>query len=82
MLATPISGPALTWTPQLVPLLMELPTVFVMPTVSAPRDLQYLRALRVSAVSPEGKREEGERGEERGEGERGRERRGEREHAM
>lgn len=35
VLATPISGPALTWTPQSVSLQMELPTVLVMPTVRA-----------------------------------------------
>ncbi|OWK12542.1 hypothetical protein Celaphus_00002866 [Cervus elaphus hippelaphus] len=34
VLATPISGPALMWTPQSVSREMELPTVLVMPTVS------------------------------------------------
>lgn len=52
VLATPISGPALIWTPQSVSLDIELPTVFVMPTVRARRSLQYLRAISVSAVSP------------------------------
>ena len=50
--ATPISGPALIWTPQDVSLLMELPTVLVTPTQRAPLFLQYLRAINVSAVSP------------------------------
>ena len=53
MEATPISGPAFTCTPQSVSLEIEDPTVFVIPTVSAPRFLQYLRAIRVSAVSPD-----------------------------
>lgn len=52
VLATPISGPALMWTPQSVSREMELPTVLVMPTVSAPRSLQYRSARSVSAVSP------------------------------
>lgn len=52
MLATPISGPALMCTPQSVSLDIELPTVFVMPTVRARRSLQYLKAMSVSAVSP------------------------------
>ena len=54
VLATPISGPALTWTPQLDSREMLEPTTLVMPTMRAPRDLQYLRAMRVSAVSPLG----------------------------
>lgn len=52
VLATPISGPALICTPQSVSLDIELPTVFVMPTVRARRSLQYLKAISVSAVSP------------------------------
>lgn len=40
VLATPISGPALIWTPQSVSLEMELPTVLVTPTVRAPFFLQ------------------------------------------
>lgn len=40
VLATPISGPALMWTPQSVSLEIELPTVLVMPTVRAPLSLQ------------------------------------------
>ena len=52
VLATPISGPALMCTPQWVSLLIELPTVLVIPTARAPLDLQYLRAFKVSAVSP------------------------------
>ena len=40
VLATPISGPALICTPQCVSLLIELPTVLVIPTVRAPLDLQ------------------------------------------
>ena len=85
VLATPISGPALMCTPQYVPRLMELPTVLVIPTTRAPLRLQYCRAFRVSAVSPERERErgregEGEGGRERGrEGGREREREGERE---
>lgn len=55
VLATPISGPALMWTPQSVSREMELPTVLVMPTVRAPRSLQYRSASRLSAVSPEQK---------------------------
>ena len=55
VLATPISGPALTCTPQCVSRLMELPTVLVIPTVSAPLCLQYLKAFSVSAVSPGGR---------------------------
>lgn len=55
VLATPISGPALMWTPQSVSLEIELPTALVMPTVKAPRSLQYLRANRLSAVSPDGR---------------------------
>jgi len=54
VLATPISGPALMWTPQWVSRLMLLPTTLVIPTVSAPLFLQYFRDIRVSAVSPEG----------------------------
>ena len=50
--ATPISGPAFMWIPQLVSLLIELPTVFVTPTHKAPLFLQYLKAFNVSAVSP------------------------------
>lgn len=52
VLATPISGPALICTPQSVSLDIELPTVFVMPTVKARRFLQYRKAINVSAVSP------------------------------
>ena len=51
--ATPISGPALMWTPQWDSRLMVEPTVLVIPTMRAPRCLQYLNALRVSAVSPD-----------------------------
>ena len=40
VLATPISGPALMWTPQSVSWEMELPTVLVTPTVRARRSLQ------------------------------------------
>jgi hypothetical protein len=40
VLATPISGPALMWTPQSVSREMELPTVLVTPTVRARRSLQ------------------------------------------
>lgn len=54
VLATPISGPALICTPQSVSRDMELPTVFVIPTVRAPLSLQYRRAIKVSAVSPTG----------------------------
>ena len=36
VLATPISGPALMWTPQWDSLLMVEPTVLVTPTTSAP----------------------------------------------
>lgn len=54
VLATPISGPALMCTPQSESRLMDDPTVFVMPTIKAPRCLQYRRAFSVSAVSPEG----------------------------
>ena len=53
VLATPISGPALIWTPQCDSRLMVEPTVFVIPITSAPRSLQYLRAASVSAVSPD-----------------------------
>lgn len=51
--ATPISGPALMWTPQWDSRLMVEPTVLVIPTMRAPRCLQYLNALSVSAVSPD-----------------------------
>ena len=48
--------------------------MLVMPTTKAPRDLQYLRAFRVSAVSPvRGSEEEGRVGRSEGEGENGRE---------
>lgn len=53
VLATPISGPALIWTPQSVSRDIELPTVLVIPTVKAPLSLQYRRPIKVSAVSPE-----------------------------
>ena len=53
VLATPISGPALMWTPQSVSREIELPTVLVIPTLSAPLFLQYCRAIKVSAVSPD-----------------------------
>ena len=53
VLATPISGPALMWTPQWDSRLMVEPTVLVIPITRAPRSLQYLRAARVSAVSPD-----------------------------
>merc|ERR1719357_2231530 len=51
--ATPISGPALMWTPQCDSRQMVDPTVLVMPTMRAPRLLQYRRAFKVSAVSPD-----------------------------
>ena len=38
--ATPISGPALMWTPQCDSRDMVEPTVLVMPTIKAPRPLQ------------------------------------------
>ena len=50
--ATPISGPALMWTPQSVSREMDDPTVLVMPTHSAPREIEYRSAISVSAVSP------------------------------
>ena len=53
VLATPISGPAFIWTPQSVNREIELPTVFVIPTVKEPRVLQYCKAINVSAVSPD-----------------------------
>lgn len=52
MLATPISGPALMCIPQWDSLQTVDPTVLVTPTIKAPRCLQYLRAIKVSAVSP------------------------------
>merc|ERR1719209_1585253 len=51
--ATPISGPALMCTPEWLSLQMVDPTVLVMPMIRAPLDLQYLRAPKVSAVSPD-----------------------------
>ena len=51
--ATPISAPALMWTPQSVLREMAEPTVLTMPTQRAPRSLAYCIALRVSAVSPD-----------------------------
>ena len=56
VLATPISGPALMCIPQSVSREMALPTVLVIPSNSAPRDLQYRSAFSVSAVSPETKK--------------------------
>ena len=41
------------WTPQWDSRLMVEPTVLVIPTMRAPRCLQYLNALSVSAVSPD-----------------------------
>ena len=43
--ATPISGPALMWTPQCDSLQIDEPTVFVMPIVRAPCGLQYLQKI-------------------------------------
>lgn len=52
VLATPISGPALMCIPQWDSLQTLEPTVLVTPTIKAPRCLQYLKAINVSAVSP------------------------------
>lgn len=57
VLATPISGPALICIPQFDSRDMLEPTTLVTPTIKAPRCLQYLKARRVSAVSPEQKQE-------------------------
>ena len=51
--ATPISGPALMWTPQCVSNEIDEPTTLTIPTVKAPRSRQYLNAIRESAVSPD-----------------------------
>lgn len=53
VLATPTSGPAFTCTPQCVSREMLVPTTFVTPTHRAPLSRQYLRAISVSAVSPD-----------------------------
>jgi hypothetical protein len=52
VLATPISGPALMWTPQCVSREIVFPTVLMTPTQSAPLSKQYRIAKIVSAVSP------------------------------
>ncbi len=48
--ATPISQPALMWTPQCVIRAMALPTVLVTPTHSAPRALMYSKACMHTAT--------------------------------
>ena len=45
--------PAFTWTPQCESREIDDPTVFVIPTIRAPRDSQYRIAASVSAVSPD-----------------------------